>query len=160
MQKVLKHIWLIVATSTLVLLSGCSLISLDDFTLLDVHLVEMEGVSQARLELTIENRSCFKVRITSGELAVVYLERELGRAVLQNEVVLPRRSTSTVTVNVGLEFSSPLAMLRAARIISQNPNAVTVSATARVCWILNRMERKNVPISKFIDIFGSPSDYL
>ena len=49
-------------------LGGCSLFSLDHFTLHQANIVDFKLTEGATVRMTIENRSLFKVTVTGGEL--------------------------------------------------------------------------------------------
>jgi len=144
------------------LTAACSIISQKDFDLQEAKIISFNGLSGAVIELTIENKSPFTVRITDGELEGYYFEDKLGEVYLKNEVVLTKRSVNTVRAEVGFRFASPMSAMRAVRTLTQSPENITVSGygEARIWFFRKRMERKNVPLSKFIDIFGQPSNYF
>ena len=77
-------------------------------------------------------------------------------------VVLPRRSTTTVVVDVGMRFASPIAALKALGVLTSAPDQLTISGygEGKIWCFTKRYERRDVPISKFISIFGEPSKYL
>ncbi|MDY3979432.1 MAG: hypothetical protein SOZ00_05360 [Tidjanibacter sp.] len=159
MQKILKILF---SLSLLPLLASCNLVRLDDFSLVDASVVEFEGMSKARLELTIESRACLKVRVTEGHLDLMVRGEKVGELTLANQIVLPARETTTVTVDVNLSFASPLSALRAVKTLIRNPEVVSVSGygEGRIWCFRRRIVRENVPISKFIDIFGPASNYF
>lgn len=150
------------ALITMIALSGCNLISLNSFVLKNAKLISFDLSRGAEVELTIENKSIFKVTVTGGELVANLNDGPIGEVFMKNPVVLPRKSTTTVRVNVGLRFASPFAALKALNTLTSSPEALTISGYGEgKIWIFKkRYERQDVPISKFISIFGNPSDYL
>ena len=157
-----------IATTSLALLlmvfglSGCGLISLKNFKLEEAKVLDFNLSRGAVVEMTITNDSAFKVQIVGGELTANYKGSTLGTVVMQNPVVLPRKSTTTVKVNIGVKFSSPMAALSALGALTNNPEDITVSGygEGKVWFFTKRFERRDVPLSKFIDIFGAPSNYF
>ncbi len=143
-------------------LAGCSLISLDSFVLKDAHLLSFDLSKGAKVEMTIENKSAFKVTVVGGELVADLKGEPIGEVYMKAPVVLPRKSTTTVTVDVGMRFSSALAALRALGTLKSSPNDLTISGygEGKIWCFRKRYERRDVPISKFISIFGEPSKYL
>lgn len=155
---------LLLAATTLSLatLTGCNLISLDSFLFRGAKVVDFKLTEGARVEMTIENRSLFKVTIVGGELAAYNGTKPLGEIYLKSPIVLPRKSTTTVTLDVGLRFSSPMAALGALGAVTSSPDKVTVSGYGEgKVWLFHkRFERHDVPLSKFIAIFGDVSNYI
>lgn len=155
---------LLLAATTLSLatLTGCNLISLDSFLFRGAKVVDFKLTEGARVEMTIENRSLFKVTIVGGELAAYNGTKPLGEIYLKSPIVLPRKSTTTVTLDVGLRFSSPMAALGALGAVTSSPDKVTVSGYGEgKVWLFHkRFERRDVPLSKFIAIFGDVSNYI
>lgn len=155
---------LLLAATTLSLatLTGCNLISLDSFLFRGAKVVDFNLTEGARVEMTIENRSLFKVTIVGGELAAYNGTKPLGEIYLKSPIVLPRKSTTTVTLDVGLRFSSPMAALGALGAVTSSPDKVTVSGYGEgKVWLFHkRFERRDVPLSKFIAIFGDVSNYI
>ena len=143
-------------------LSGCGLISLSSFVLKDAKVLAFNLSEGAKVQMTIENRSPFKVTVVGGELVADIKGDPVGEVYMRTPVVLPRRSTTTVTFDVGLRFSSPMAALRALGKLSSSPDELTISGygEGRIWCFAKRYERRDVPISKFISIFGEPSKYL
>ena len=143
-------------------LSGCSLISLDDFVLKGAKLLSFNLSEGAKVEMTIENCSPFKVTVVGGKLVADLKGEYVGEVYMRDSVVLPRRSTTIVVVDVGLRFSSPLAALRALGKLTSSPDDLTISGygEGKIWCFTKRYEKRDVPISKFISIFGEPSKYL
>lgn len=143
-------------------LSGCGLISLSSFVLKDAKVVAFNLSEGARVEMTIENRSAFKVTVVGGELAADLKGDPIGEVYMRTPVVLPRRSTTTVVVDVGMRFTSPIAALKALGALTSAPDQLTISGygEGKIWCFTKRYERRDVPISKFISIFGEPSKYL
>ncbi|MBO7300254.1 MAG: hypothetical protein J6U53_02455 [Tidjanibacter sp.] len=143
-------------------LSGCKLISLSSFVLKDAKVLAFNLSEGATVEMTIENRSPFKVTVVGGKLVADIKGDPVGEVYMRTPVVLPRRSTVTVTFDVGLRFSSPMAALKALGKLSTSPDDLTISGygEGKIWCFTKRYERSGVPISKFISIFGEPSKYL
>lgn len=162
MRRVSKHILVAVAMVAMALLSGCSLISLDSFVLKEAKVLSFDLSKGAVVEMTIENRSLFKVAIVGGELAADLKGDPIGEVFMKNSVVLPRKSTTTVRVDVGMRFASPMAALRALGALTSSPESLTISGygEGKIWFFKKRYERRDVPISKFISIFGEPKEYL
>ena len=143
------------------LMSACNIISLRDFELKSAEVVRFD-MSGAEVTMTIRNKSLFKVTIADGVLKAYDGETPIGEIYMQEPVVLPGRKTTTVTLKVGLRFASPMAALRALGTLTKSPERLTISGygEGKVLWFSKKISRQNVPISKFISIFGAPSDYL
>ena len=146
----------------MIALSGCNLISLDSFVLKDARLLSFDLSKGAKMEMTIENKSAFKVTVVGGELVADLKGEPIGEVYMKAPVVLPRKSTTMVVVDVGMRFSSALAALRALGTLKSSPNDLTISGygEGKIWCFRKRYERRDVPISKFISIFGEPSKYL
>lgn len=163
MKQTLKRLLtLSVAFVIMAALSGCNLISRDSFKFHGAKVVSFNLNEGAKVEMTIENTSPFKVTVVGGELAAYAKGEPIGEVYIKNSVVLPRKSTTTITLDVGFRFSSPLAALRALGALTSSPNDVTISGygEGKVWFFKKRFERRDVPLSKFISIFGNVSDYI
>lgn len=143
-------------------LSACNIISLDSFALHEIKIVDFNLSEGATVEMTIENRSIFNVTVVGGELSARHKGSPIGQIYLRRPVKLPKRATTTVKVDIGMRFSSPLQALQAVGALTKNPDEVTVSGygEGKVWFLRKRFEREDVPLSKFITIFGAPSNYL
>ena len=143
------------------LMSACNIISLRNFELKSAEVVRFD-MSGAEVTMTIRNKSLFKVTIADGVLKAYDGENPIGEIYMQEPVVLPGRKTTTVTLKVGLRFASPMAALRALGTLTKSPERLTISGygEGKVLWFSKKISHENVPISKFISIFGAPSDYL
>ena len=143
------------------LMSACNIISLRDFELKSAEVVRFD-MSGAEVTMAIRNKSLFKVTIADGVLKAYDGENPIGEIYMQEPVVLPGRKTTTVTLKVGLRFASPMAALRALGTLTKSPERLTISGygEGKVLWFSKKISHENVPISKFISIFGAPSDYL
>jgi hypothetical protein len=55
-----------------------------------------------------------------------------------------------------------MAALTALGALTKSPGDITVTGygEGKVWFVTKRFERRDVPLSKFIDIFGEPSQYL
>ncbi len=163
MKRTLTRILALLILSLLpAALGGCSLFSLDHFTLHQANIVDFKLTEGATVRMTIENRSLFKVTVTGGELTAYYRGQPIGDIYLDNTVELPRRATTTANVKVGLRFRSTAAALSALSALRSDPDQITISGygEGRVWWFTKRFERTDVPLSKFIAIFGDVSNYL
>lgn len=162
MRKVSKYILMVVAMVTMMLLSGCNLISLNSFVLKEAKVLSFDLSKGAVVEMTIENKSLFKVTVVGGELAADLKGDPIGEVFMKHPVVLPRKSTTTVRLDVGLRFASPLAALKALGVLTSSPESLMISGygEGKIWFFKKRYERRDVPISKFISIFGEPKEYL
>lgn len=162
MRKVSKYILVVVAMVTMMLLSGCNLLSLNSFVLKEAKILSFDLSKGAVVEMTIENKSLFKVTVVGGELAADLKGDPIGEVFMKHPVVLPRKSTTTVRLDVGLRFASPLAALKALGVLTSSPESLMISGygEGKIWFFKKRYERRDVPISKFISIFGEPKEYL
>lgn len=162
MRKKAKHILVVLFVATTSLLSGCNLISLDSFVLKEAKVLSFNLSEGATVEMTIENKSPFKVTVVGGELTADLKGTPIGEVFMRHPVVLPRKSTTTIRLNVGLRFASPLAALKALSILTSSPDDLIISGygEGKIWFFKKRYERRDVPISKFISIFGEPKEYL
>ncbi len=158
MKRLAKYL-LIICSS--LMLSSC-VISLQDFTLHDISNVRLEGWSSASADLRVESNAPVGVRITGGELTLFYNNQRVATATLDNDLRIRQRRTQDLHVEVSIKVHNPLTLLSAVGAINSHPERLTVSGfgEARVGPFRKRMERENVPISKFIAIFGDPTKYI
>ena len=162
MRRFLRHILSLLFVVAMLSLSGCNLISLNSFSLEGAKITSFDLSKGATVEMTIRNKSPFKVTIAAGRLEAKSKGESIGEVFMKNSVVLPRKATTTVELNLGLSFTSPFAALKALNILSSSPDELTISGygEGRIWIFRKRYESHDVPISKFISIFGRPSDYL
>ena len=146
----------------MLLLAGCDIISKDDFVFHGAKIKSMNITSGAIVEMVIENKSPFKVTVAGGELTALCEGDIIGSIYMREPVVLPKKSTTTVTVDVAFKFANPMAALKALSVLTNTPDKITVSGygEGKVWFVRKRFERNDVPLSKFITIFGTPSDYF
>ncbi len=158
MRRMAKYL-LIVCTSFM--LSSC-IISLQDFTLHGISNVRLEGWSSASADLKVESNAPVGVRITAGELTLYYNNQQVATATLDNDPRIRRRRTEDVHIEVSIKVHNPIALLSVLNAIESHPERLTVSGfgEARVGPFRKRMTREDVPISKFIAIFGDPTKYI
>lgn len=158
MKNCLKIFALVLIMGT----TSCSvLLGLRHFELKGAEVVRFD-MSGAEVEMTIRNKSLFKVTLVDGLLAAYDGDTPIGEVFVQEPVVLPGRKTTTVRLKLGLRFSSPVAALRALNTLTKEPDKITISGygEGKVLWFSKKIVRENVPISKFINIFGAPANYL
>lgn len=143
------------------LLSGC-IISRSDFTLDGVSNVELDGWSSLSADMTITSTALVGVKIVGGELEVNYRGQRVATLTLENDIRIRRNRTQTVGVEVGIRMHNPLTAVAALGAAATAPEQVTISGygEAKVGPFRKRMEREDVPISKFIAIFGDISNYI
>lgn len=153
---------MVLAVAITSLLAGCNFISLNSFVLKEAKILSFDLSKGAVVEMTIENKSLFKVTVLGGELAADLKGDPIGEVFMKHPVVLPRKSTTTVRLDVGLRFASPLAALKALGVLTSSPESLMISGygEGKIWFFKKRYERRDVPISKFISIFGEPKEYL
>ena len=158
MNKIFKILTIILLA---LVATSCKVVSLHNFELKKAEIVRFD-MSGAEVVMTIRNKSLFKVTIVGGELGAHYKGAPIGDIYMKNSVVLPRKSTTTVTLDVGLKFASPMAALTALGALTKSPGDITVTGygEGKVWFITKRFERRDVPLSKFIAIFGDVSNYI
>ena len=159
MEKIAKILAIILLTFSA---TSCSvLLGLRHFELKKAEVVQFD-MNGAEVVMTIRNKSLFKVTLTDGVLGAYDEGKLIGEVFVKEPVVLPGCKTSTVTLKVGLRFSSPLAALKALNTLTKTPERLTISGygEGKVLCFSKKIVRENVPISKFISIFGNPSNYF
>ena len=158
MNKIFKILTIILLTFAA---TSCKVVSLRNFELKKAEIVRFD-MSGAEVVMTIHNKSLFKVTLVDGVLGAYDEGKLIGEVFVKEPVVLPGMKTTTVTLKVGLRFASPLAALRALNTLTKTPERLTISGygEGKVLWFNKKIVRENVPISKFISIFGNPSKYF
>lgn len=158
MRKLAKYLMIVCSA---MLLSGC-IISRNDFTLERVSNVQLDGLSALTADMTITSTALVGVKIVGGELEVNYRGQKVATLNLENDVRIRRNRTQTVGVEVGIRLHNPLTAMAALSAVATNPEQVTINGygEAKIGLFRKRMVRENVPISKFIAIFGDISNYI
>lgn len=159
MRRFLKITTLLVVV--MLVATSCKVVSLRNFELKKAEVVRFD-MSGAEVVMTIRNKSLFKVTLVDGVLGAYDEGKLIGEVFVKEPVVLPGMKTTTVTLKVGLRFPSPLAALRALNTLTKTPERLTISGygEGKVLCFSKKIARENVPISKFISIFGTPSHYF
>ena len=80
-----------------------------------VSLDKVRGNIKEGLKFTVtaKNNTCHNLRVTEAEAYLLFNGRKIGKIALNNEVRLPRRSTSQVEIPLRATLSSPLATVSA-----------------------------------------------
>lgn len=161
-KRILHNTLTILIIMMIASLMGCKVISLDSFVLEGAKVLSFDLSKGATVEMTIRNNSLFKVTVAGGELVADIKGEPIGEIYMKHPVVLPRKSSTTVTLDVGMRFASPVAALKALSTLTSSPEVLTISGygEGKIWLFRKRYERRDVPISKFIGIFGEPSGYF
>lgn len=110
-----------------------------------------------RVTLTVANNTSSNMRITSASAFVRYNGRKIGRVVVDEEILLPRRRCSQVEVPLRITLSNPIAAISLFNKIRKGDYsgigvdynvAITAFASHRI------FERENVSLEKLAAQFN------
>lgn len=163
MRRVVQNGLKILVSLVMILsITGCNIISTDSFVFHGAEVVDFNMNEGAVVEMTVENTSIFTAHVVGGELTAYLHDEPIGSIYIKNPVKFPRKETVTVTLELGFKFDSPMAVLKALKALASSPDKITISGygEGKVWFFHKRFERRDVPLSKFIAIFGNVTDYI
>lgn len=114
MKKIVKHILLALVIVASLMLGSCAKQGAPRQRKEKFQVVSLDKVSGSineswKLTLTIANNTASNVHITAASAFIRHNGRKIGRVVLDNEVMLPRRRCTQVVVPLRITLSNPVA---------------------------------------------------
>ena len=85
--------------------SGFKELSVSDIQSLNVQNIDSKSAT-FKVGVTIKNPNSFKIKVTAGELNVKLGKREIGKATLQNKIVIPAKSEKTHEFEISTDLST------------------------------------------------------
>ncbi len=85
--------------------SGFKELSVSDIQSLNVQNIDSKSAT-FKVGVTIKNPNSFKIKVTAGELNVKLGKREIGKATLQNKIVIPAKSEKTHEFEISSDLST------------------------------------------------------
>lgn len=143
----MKKILLIILAAAV---SGCSL--RDKIRVTESPNIHVESVSHVVMTVGVENSSRRDIRITEGRFRLHTPNGDIATALLQGEVVIPRRSNGTVALPLRVKFNNPLAIL--GNVLSNSELLISGEAVARMGAVRKKIRVENTPVSEFLDKFA------
>lgn len=141
----------------LVLLSSCNgfkELSVSDIQSLNIEKIDSKGAS-FKVGVTIKNPNSFKIKVTGGELNVKLGKRDIGKAKLQNKIVIPANSEKTHEFEISTDLSTLglAAIPMIAELIHSKKTSVTIDGyvKGRAFFISKKIDIKRTDT---IDISG------
>lgn len=137
-----------------VILASC--VKQDDFSIVEVEELGLESLTKPIVTLRVRNDSRRTVRLLSGRFTVSTPAGKIGEVILTEEVVIPKKSETSVTLPLRMRISNPLA---AAPLLSgKGVDAERLLVTGEVKVKAGAASRDfsvgEVPFSQFISIFN------
>ena len=128
----------------------------------EVENVSVQGFSRIDLTLKVENQSGSKLRIEDVRLDLRHGEMSLVDLKLGQQVIVPRKSTSSIPVSLRLKLSNPLGALSMMSNLKSTLSQLTVSGeiTAKAGWARKKIRFDKVPFTDFLRTFGADTDEL
>ena len=154
MRRFLRHILSLLFVVAMLSLSGCNLISLNSFSLEGAKITSFDLSKGATVEMTIRNKSPFKVTIAAGRLEAKSKGESIGEVFMKNSVVLPRKATTTVELNLGLSFASPFAALKALNITLGTEHLERMSTRDNLELWMERLYLLEIDILRSVKLSG------
>lgn len=157
--------YILVGIAALTAFSSCSL-DAGDIRLEEVYGAEVRGttLSQSRINLRLgmANDSNLKITVREASLKFYTLQNELLELVVEEPVVLHRRSVTEVDLPLAIRFKGGLGSLTAIPRLTQNPESVRVSGIIRLRGggISKKYELKEVPLPDLLALIGVSSDQI
>lgn len=140
--------------SVALMLGSC--IKAEDVTIKELENVSMEGMSRLNLMFKIENRSGSKITLRDAKFSIKQGSSKVVDVMLNEPVVLARRSMESVYVPLRVKLSNPLAAIALVRNVGRNPNSITINGefTVKAGWMRKKIVLTDVPISQIMTNFG------
>lgn len=85
--------------------SGFKELSVSDIQSLNVQNIDSKSAT-FKVGVTIKNPNSFKIKVTAGELNVKLGKRDIGKATLQNKIVIPAKSEKTHEFEISTDLST------------------------------------------------------
>ena len=107
--------------------------------------------------VSVENSSCSKIRLSD---AMFYLTDPSGNEIavltVPEELVLPKKSTTSVTIPFRIKLTNPLAALSLIKDIERQAPRILVTGSTKLKAgaLKKKYEVNKLPLSGFISIFG------
>jgi predicted RecA/RadA family phage recombinase len=141
---------------SLLVLTGC--IKAEDLQFRQVEdlSVSIGSTTAVNAVVVMDNNSGSNVRISDAMFHVTDMEgNEIGTVTVAGELLLPKRSTTSVAVPLRIRLSNPLAGLEMMSNIEENAKKMRVNGSAKVkAGILKKKFKvEDVPLSEIISIF-------
>ena len=163
MMKRLRTI--LIGVALLAAFSSCRL-DADDIRLEEVYGVETLGttLSQSRvnIRLGMANDSNVKITVREANLRLHSVQNEILELVVEEPVVLTRRSMSEITLPLTIRFRGGLGALTAIPQLTRHPENILVSGIVRLKGggVSKRYELKEVPLPDFLRLIGLDPEEL
>lgn len=134
----------------------CSCINQDDVSIKGVENVSLRSLSNVDMTLGVENLSGKNINIESAKFRIDNQGDAVITMLLKDKVVIPKRSTSSVTMNWAVKFDNPLGALSVVSTLKRSQANLTVSGEVVVKggWVRKKIELKAVPLSQILSNFG------
>lgn len=140
--------------SVALMLSSC--IKADDVSIKELENVSLEGMSRLNLVFKMENRSGSKITLRDAKFSIKQGSSKVVDIMLNEPVVLARRSEQSVYLPLRVKLSNPLAAMALVRNVSRNPDSITINGefTIKAGWVRKKIVLTDVPISQIMTNFG------
>lgn len=129
----------------------------EKFKVEKVESFRANGLTSYDLGLLVTNSTRHEFTLESGFIDVFYAGSKLGTIVADDAVTVPKRATTSIQLPLTLNIGNPLAIYGAYGKIQQGEiDKITLSLTAqiKVAGIKQTVERKNIPLSTVLAMFG------
>jgi LEA14-like dessication related protein len=133
---------------------GFKELSVSDIQSLNVQNIDSKGAT-FKVGVTIKNPNSFKIKVTAGELNVKLGKRDIGKAILQNKIVIPAKSEKTHDFEISTDLSTLglAAIPMIAELVRSKKTSVTLDGyvKGRALFITRKIDIKRtdtIDISK------------
>lgn len=88
----------------------CSCTGFKELSVSDIQSLNVQNIDSKsaifKVGVTIKNPNSFKIKVTVGELNVKLGKRDIGKATLQNKIVIPAKSEKTHEFEISTDLST------------------------------------------------------
>ncbi len=153
----MKNLFYFLSVFVVLFMSSC--VNMDKISYEGVENVGVRDISMSGagvdVELTVENTSSHNINILSGDFTINTKGRPFATLVLEDKVVIHRKSSTSVNFPITVRFrQGPLEML-AFKPADLNNATVSGSVTVKGGWAKKTFKLKDVNLSQFSGMLGT-----
>lgn len=129
----------------------------DDVQIVGLEELGMESMTKPVVTVRVRNSSRKNILISEGRFTMYSSSGKIGDVMLTDDILLPKRSETSVRLPLRVRISNPLAAaaLVAGRGVDTDRMTLTGEATVKAGAMKKKFTFDNAPFSRFLTIFGA-----
>ena len=150
----MKKICLLASILFCVLFTSC--LNLDSVQVVGIESVNIKSLSKIDLGIKVDNGSKRDIKIRSVGLDLYSGAKHILSLVINEEIVVPRKSIEIIDVPIHIKMRDPLFAMSIGSNLQRYKTSLNISGDVRVKigMITKKITLKEMSISQFIDTFG------